>query len=54
MRVRKVVHKRKVKIISPEREDKKVKTRNESKETNFMTLVASGIKIRNTYPTITQ
>ena len=37
MRVIKVVHKKKVKIISPEREDRKVKTRNESKEMNFMT-----------------
>ena len=38
MRVRKVVHRQKVKVISPEREDRKVKTRNESKKTNFMTV----------------
>ena len=40
MRVRKVVHRQKVKVISPEREDRKVKTRNESKKTNFMTILA--------------
>ena len=35
--MRKVVRKQKVKIISPVRKDKVVKTRNESKKTNFMT-----------------
>ena len=37
VRMREVVRKQKVKIISPEREGRKVKTRDESKKTNFMT-----------------
>ena len=35
--IRKVIHRKKVRIISPVRKDKIVKARNESKKTNFMT-----------------
>ena len=38
MRMRKVVRKKEVRIISPERKDKIVKTRNKSKKSNFMTM----------------
>ena len=37
MRIRKVVHEKEVRIISPDRKDKIVKSRNESREPNFMT-----------------
>ena len=37
MRIRKVVREKEVRIISPERKDKVVKTRNESRKPNFMT-----------------
>ena len=35
--IRKIVHRKKVRIISPVRKDKIVKARNESEKTNFMT-----------------
>ena len=40
MKIRKVVHEKKVKIMSPEREDREVKTRNEFKENEFMTVAS--------------
>ena len=46
--MRKVVCKQKVKIISPEREDRKVKTRNESKKMNFMTNNKAKLRRTNT------
>ena len=39
MRIRKVVCKNEVRIISPEGKDKIVKTRNESRKSNFITLL---------------
>ena len=53
MRMRKVVHKKRIRIISPVRKDKVVKSRNESKKSNFMTESVNGLSAWITQKTLT-